>query len=50
MTTGARAGEAVCERIDRLVEERSLLKHPFYQAWQRGQLRLDGVQRAYVAA
>ena len=44
MTTGARAGEAVCERIDRLIEESSLLKHPFYQAWQRGALSLEALQ------
>jgi pyrroloquinoline-quinone synthase len=32
------------EQIDALIEERSLLKHPFYQAWQRGELTLDALR------
>ena len=31
----------IIEEIRELIEERSLLKHPFYQAWQRGELTLD---------
>lgn len=31
----------IIEEIRALIEERSLLKHPFYQAWQRGELTLD---------
>ena len=31
----------IADEVDRLIEERSLLKHPFYQAWQRGDLSLD---------
>ncbi|MBI4571653.1 MAG: iron-containing redox enzyme family protein, partial [Chloroflexi bacterium] len=27
-----------------MIEERSLLKHPFYQAWQRGELTLDALR------
>ena len=32
------------EQVDRLIEEYSLLKHPFYQAWQRGELTLDALR------
>jgi pyrroloquinoline-quinone synthase len=32
---------SIVAEIDRMIEERSLLKHPFYQAWQRGELTLD---------
>jgi pyrroloquinoline-quinone synthase len=32
---------SIADEIDRMIEERSLLKHPFYQAWQRGELTLD---------
>jgi pyrroloquinoline-quinone synthase len=32
---------SIANEVDRLIEERSLLKHPFYQAWQRGELTLD---------
>ena len=38
------AGTPIVEEIDRLIEERSLLKHPFYQAWQRGELSLDALR------
>jgi pyrroloquinoline-quinone synthase len=44
MTADQISGAALCERIDRLVEERSLLKHPFYQAWQAGELTLDALR------
>ena len=30
-------------RIDAMIEERSLLKHPFYRAWSAGELRLDSL-------
>ena len=39
---------SIADEIDALIEERSLLKHPFYQAWQRGELTLDTL-RAYTA-
>jgi pyrroloquinoline-quinone synthase len=35
---------SVGDEIDRMIEERSLLKHPFYQAWQRGALTLDDLR------
>jgi pyrroloquinoline-quinone synthase len=38
----------IADEVDRLIEERSLLKHPFYQAWQRGELDLD-ILRHYCA-
>lgn len=31
----------IVDELRRIVEERSLLKHPFYQAWQKGELTLD---------
>lgn len=31
-------------KLDGLIEERSLLKHPFYQAWQKGELTLDALR------
>ena len=34
----------IVDVVDRLIEERSLLKHPFYQAWQRGELTLAALQ------
>jgi len=39
---------SIADEVDRLIEERSLLKHPFYQAWQRGDLSLDDL-RSYAA-
>ena len=38
---------SIADEVDRLIEERSLLKHPFYQAWQRGELTLDTL-RSYA--
>ena len=32
---------SIANEIDRMIEERSLLKHPFYQAWQKGELEMD---------
>jgi pyrroloquinoline-quinone synthase len=32
---------SIANEIDRMIEEKSLLKHPFYQAWQKGELELD---------
>ncbi len=32
------------QSIDALIEERNLLKHPFYQAWNRGELSLEALQ------
>ena len=37
-------GVSIAEEIDRMIEERSLLKHPFYQAWQRGELTLEALK------
>ena len=31
------------ERIDAMIEERSLLKHPFYRAWSAGELKLESL-------
>ncbi len=38
----------IIEELDALIEERSLLKHPFYQAWQRGDLTREHLQ-AYAS-
>lgn len=43
MTTTEIVPAELCDRIDRLIEERSLLKHPFYQKWQAGELTLDAL-------
>ncbi len=42
------ARTSIADEVDRLIEERSLLTHPFYQAWQRGDLSLDTL-RSYAA-
>ena len=31
------------QKIDMLIEERSLLKHPFYQTWSEGKLTQDAL-------
>ena len=33
----------IIKRIDEMIEERSLLKHPFYQMWSDGKLTLDSL-------
>jgi pyrroloquinoline-quinone synthase len=38
------AEPSIVEPVDRLIQERSLLKHPFYQAWQRGELTPAALQ------
>ena len=32
-------------RIDEIIAQRSLLKHPFYQAWNTGQLPIESLRR-----
>jgi pyrroloquinoline-quinone synthase len=32
---------SIIDELRRIIEARSLLKHPFYQAWQNGELRLE---------
>jgi pyrroloquinoline-quinone synthase len=44
LTTTIRLGAALCDDIDRIIEGRSLLRHPFYQAWQAGTLTLDALR------
>ena len=34
---------SLINRIDEMIEERSLLKHPFYQMWSDGKLSLDSL-------
>lgn len=48
MTTETRSGEALCDRIDAIIAEKSILKHPFYQRWQAGDLTLDEL-KGYTA-
>ena len=38
------AGMSIAEENGRMIEERSLFKHPFYQVWQRGELTLDALK------
>ena len=40
MTTETRPS-ALCDRIDAIIAEKSILKHPFYQRWQAGEMTLD---------
>lgn len=40
MTTETRPS-ALCDRIDAIIAEKSILKHPFYQRWQAGDMTLD---------
>jgi pyrroloquinoline-quinone synthase len=35
---------SLIKKIDELIEERSLLKHPFYQMWSEGKLSLDSLK------
>jgi pyrroloquinoline-quinone synthase len=47
---GARAGETVAARnpvirqMKQLIRERSVLQHPFYQAWQKGEVPMDALR------
>jgi pyrroloquinoline-quinone synthase len=34
---------SIIKKIDELIEEKSLLKHPFYQMWSDGKLSLDSL-------
>lgn len=34
---------SIIKRIDEMIEERSLLKHPFYQMWSDGKLTLESL-------
>jgi len=42
------APTSIADEVDQLIKERSLLQHPFYQAWQQGELTLD-MLRHYAA-
>ena len=35
------APTSIADEVDQLIKQRSLLEHPFYQAWQKGDLTLD---------
>ena len=43
-TASAVTPEELCDRLDALIEEKSVLKHPFYQTWQKGELTLDALR------
>ena len=34
---------SLIQKIDRIIEERSLLNHPFYQTWSDGELTRDAL-------
>ena len=38
----------ILARIDEIVEERSLLKHPFYQSWNKGELPIESMREYAV--
>jgi pyrroloquinoline-quinone synthase len=42
--TNTLTGDQLCDRIDEIIAERSLLKHPFYQVWQKGELTMDALR------
>lgn len=44
MTNNTLTGEQLCDRIDEIIAERSLLTHPFYQVWQKGELTMDALR------
>jgi pyrroloquinoline-quinone synthase len=43
-TTNALSAEELCDRLDAIIEEKSVLKHPFYTTWQKGELTLDALR------
>jgi pyrroloquinoline-quinone synthase len=43
-TAKAATPQDLCDRLDAIIEERSVLKHPFYQTWQKGELTLDALR------
>ena len=43
-TASAVTPEELCDRLDALIEEKSVLKHPFYQTWQKGELTVDALR------
>jgi len=43
LTTDTRTSD-ICDRLDAIIAEKSLLKHPFYQTWQAGELTLDALR------
>jgi pyrroloquinoline-quinone synthase len=34
---------SLIKKIDDMIEERSLLKHPFYEMWSDGKLKLESL-------
>ena len=34
---------SIIQKIDQIIEERSLLKHPFYEMWSDGKLEFDSL-------
>jgi pyrroloquinoline-quinone synthase len=34
----------LCDRLDAIITEKSVLKHPFYTTWQKGELTLDALR------
>lgn len=36
---------ALLQKLNQRIEERSILKHPFYQAWEQGKLTIEDLQR-----
>jgi pyrroloquinoline-quinone synthase len=35
--------KSLVEKIDKLIEDKSLLKHPFYVQWSEGKLKLESL-------
>lgn len=43
-TTKAVTPAELCERLDAIIADKSVLKHPFYTTWQKGELTLDALR------
>jgi pyrroloquinoline-quinone synthase len=43
-TTKAVTPSELCDRLDAIIADKSVLKHPFYTTWQKGELTLDALR------
>jgi len=43
-TTKAVTPAELCDRLDAIIADKSVLKHPFYTAWQKGELTVDALR------
>jgi pyrroloquinoline-quinone synthase len=43
-TTSSVTAAELCDRLDAIIAEKSVLKHPFYTTWQKGELTMDALR------